>query len=142
MSSRLFQRIREELALCYNVYSFQSFLSGSGVSGVYLGTRPGWSDRSIDAVSQEFGRLAEGGLAEEELEQTKRQVKGHVMLSLESTGARLHRLVGYALFDEPFLTLDQILARIDEVTPAGVRKAASTYFRPERQLVLRLGPRD
>lgn len=140
MSSRLFQRVREELALAYTVYSFQSFYSRKGIAGVYVGTRPDWGDRAVEAIKGEYRRLAEDGLGADELEQTKKQVKGQIMLSLESTGSRLSRLAGFALHDEPYLSLNELLARVDGVTVDDVQAVAGEYFTPERQLVVRLGP--
>jgi predicted Zn-dependent peptidase len=140
MSSRLFQKVREELGLCYAIYSFQSFYNVSGVAGVYVGTRPATAQKAIDAVRRELARLAELGLPADEIEQTKRQVKGQIMLSLESTGARLYRLASFALHEEPFLGLDGLLARIDAVTADDLARVAAEYYRPERQFVLRLGP--
>jgi predicted Zn-dependent peptidase len=140
MSSRLFQRIREELALAYTVFSYQSFYTRSGHAGVYVGTRPGWEGRALDAVREEYARLASGGLGPDELEQTRQQVKGQIMLSLESTGARLYRLAGFALHGEPYLDLDGLLARVDAVTRDEVAGAAAAFFDPDRQLVLTLGP--
>lgn len=140
MSSRLFQRVREELALAYTVYSFQSFYTRKGSTGVYVGTRPGWDDRAVEAIRGEYRRLAEEGLRDDELEQTRKQVKGQIMLSLESTGSRLYRLASFALHDEPYLSLDELLARVDAVTSDEVREVAAEFFAPERQLVVRLGP--
>ena len=140
MSSRLFQRIREKLGLAYSVFSFQSFYSQAGISGVYVGTRPEWGDQALEAILEEYRRLAADGLTAEELAQTKQQVKGQVMLSLESTGARLFRLAGFAVYDEPFLTLDELLALIDGITSEDVARAASKYFDADRQFTLCLGP--
>lgn len=140
MSSRLFQRVREELALAYTVYTFQSFYSRAGISGVYVGTRPGWGEKAVEAIREELARVAREGLPGDELARTKSQVKGQIMLSLESTGARLYRLAGFALHDEPFLTLDELLARVDAVTEAEVSEAAVACFHPDRQFVLQLGP--
>lgn len=140
MGSRLFQRIREELALAYTVYSFQSFHSVAGAAGVYVGTRPEWADRAFDALQEEHGKLAREGLGETELREVKDQVKGQVMLSLESTSARLYRLAAFALFDEPYRTLDQLLETIEGVTRDRVAEVAARVFDPERQTVLRLGP--
>lgn len=140
MSSRLFQRIREELALAYAVYSFQSFYHHAGVSGVYVGTRPGWDDRAVDVILEEFATVAREGLPDDELEQTKRQVKGQIMLSLESPEARLYRLAGFALHDEPYLTLDELLGRVESVQRDDVAEVAGEFFAPDRQLVVRLGP--
>ncbi len=140
MSSRLFQRVREELGLAYAVYSFQSFYSDSGQVGVYVGTRPEWADRAVEVVRGELGKVAREGLTAQELDDAKGQVKGQLMLSLESSGARLHRLAGFALYDEPFLTLDELIARVEAVTLDQVAEVAAEFLDPERQVVLRLGP--
>jgi predicted Zn-dependent peptidase len=140
MSSRLFQRVREELGLAYAVYSFQSFYADAGVTGVYLGTRPEWADRAEAAVADELARIAADGLTAEELADTKGQVKGQVVLSLESATARLHRLAGTELYGEPFRTLDEIAALVDAVQLDEVASLAAAYCPPAEQSVLRLGP--
>ncbi len=140
MSSRLFQRIREELALAYTVYTFQSFYRRAGVSGIYVGTRPEWGGRAVEAIQEELDRVVREGLPPEELDAVKSQVKGQVMLSLESTTARLFRLAGFALYGQPYLTLDELLGRIDEVDPDQVLEVADRFFSPNRQFTLRLGP--
>ncbi|MDP2958588.1 MAG: pitrilysin family protein [Longimicrobiales bacterium] len=140
MSSRLFQKVREELGLCYTVFTHQTFYADCGVGGVYVGSRPATEERAVGAIREELAKVASEGLPAEELEQTKEQVKGQVMLSLESTGARLYRLTSFALNDEPWMGLDELLARVDAVTPRDVLEAADRYFHPARQLVLRLGP--
>jgi predicted Zn-dependent peptidase len=142
MSSRLFQRVREELGLCYSVYTYQSFYSAAGVGGVYVGTRSATAAEAVDVVLEELARVARDGLAPHELDQVRQQVKGQVMLSLESTGARLHRLTAFALHDEPFLGLDDLLGRLDAVTDEEVSVLAGRYFDPTRQLITRLGPSD
>jgi len=142
MSSRLFQRVREELALVYSVFTFQSFYSRAGISGVYLGTRPSSADQAVEAVRSELDKVAQSGMTEEELGQIKQQVKGQIMLSLESTGARLYRLAAFALHEEPFTTLDQLLGKIDGVTENAVAEIASEFFSPEGQFLLRLGPQE
>jgi predicted Zn-dependent peptidase len=140
MSSRLFQRVREELGLAYAVFTFQSFYSRGGVSGVYLGTRPATAEKAAEAVREELERVARDGLPPEELEQTKQQLKGQIMLSLESTGSRLYRLASFALHNEPFLTLDQVLKKLERVTSQQVSEAAKDFFDPKGLLLLSLGP--
>jgi predicted Zn-dependent peptidase len=140
MSSRLFQRVREELALCYSVYTYQSFYSSAGVSGVYVGTRPATAATAASAVREELAKVAAEGLPESELDQVKRQVKGQIVLSLESSGARLHRLASFALHDEPLTSLGELLDKIDAVTGDDVRRVAPGAFGPDRQLEFRLGP--
>jgi len=140
MSSRLFQSVREELGLCYSVFTFQSFYRRAGVTGVYVGTRPATADRAAEAVRAEMARAVEEGLSPEELSRIKQQVKGQIMISLESTSARLYRLASFALYEEAFLDLDDFLAQIDAVTPDDVLRVARAYFDPEKHLELRLGP--
>jgi predicted Zn-dependent peptidase len=140
MSSRLFQRVREELGLAYTIYSFQSFYAEGGLAGVYVGTRPDTADLAVEEVKKELGQLAANGLPADELAAVKNQTKGQVLLSLESTSARLHRLAGVALYAEPYLTLDEICARIDAVTADEVAEICGEYYAPELQNVIRLGP--
>ena len=140
MSSRLFQRVREELGLAYAVYSFQTFFRQCGAAGIYLGTRPEWADRAQAVVEEELLRLTRSGLSGDEIEDTKGQVKGQLVLSLESSGARLHRLAGTALFDEPFRTVDQVIAAVDAVSQDEIAALAAEFFDPDQQNVIRLGP--
>lgn len=140
MSSRLFQRVREELGLAYAVYSYQSFYREAGVTGVYVGTRPEWAEKATAVIREELGRLAREGLTPDELDDVKGQVKGQMVLALESTGSRLQRLAGCALYDEPYLGLDMLVARVDAVTRDEVAALAAEYFDPDKQVVLRLGP--
>jgi predicted Zn-dependent peptidase len=140
MSSRLFQRVREELGLAYTIYSFQSFYARGGMSGVYMGTRPEAADRALEEVQGELGRLAASGLVEDELRAVKNQTKGQVVLSLESPSARLQRLAGVALYEEPYLKLDEICARIEAVDGEEVAAICREYYAPEKQTIVRLGP--
>jgi predicted Zn-dependent peptidase len=140
MSSRLFQKVREESGLCYSVFTYQSFYAGCGVGGVYVGTRPATEERAVEAIREELARVAGAGLPPEELDQAKQQLKGQVMLSLESTGARLYRLTAFALNDEPWMGLDELLAAVEAVPVEEVAELAGRYFHPDRQLVMRLGP--
>lgn len=140
MSSRLFQRVREELGLAYNIYSYQAFYRFAGVSGIYVGTRPEWADRAEAVIREELEVLARDGLSVEELDDAKGQVKGQIVLSLESSNARMHRLVATALFDEPFRSVDEVMQCVDAVTLDEVAAIAAEYFAPDRQTVLRLGP--
>lgn len=139
MSSRLFQRVREKEGLAYAVYSFQAFHEGGGVEGVYLGTRPDSADRAAAVVNEELALLAREGLSTAELSQVKEQVKGQVVLSLDSAGSRLYRLAGYALRGEDVRTPEEVLARIDQVSADQVSEVAAEFFDPASYLSLRLG---
>ena len=140
MSSRLFQRVREELALAYAVFSFQTFYSRAGSAGVYVGTRPETADRTLETILAEYRHLYEDALSQSELDQTKSQASGQLVLAMESTSARLLRAVGFALRGEPYRDLDDSLGRIGAVTMDQVKNACSRYFNPDDQYVLSLGP--
>jgi predicted Zn-dependent peptidase len=140
MSSRLFQRVREELGLAYAVYAYQQLFQSAGVAGVYVGTQPGTADRAAEAIRAEYRRLAREGLSADDLEMGKQQLKGQVTLSLESPTSRMSRLATSALHGEPYRPLDAILAEIDQVSPDEIAALTSEFFDPDRQTVVRLGP--
>ena len=97
MSSRLFQRVREELGLAYAVFGYQQFYQTAGISGVYVGTQAETADQACGRRPAEYARLASEGLPAEELAGGKQQLKGQIMLSLESPMSRMHRLAGVEL---------------------------------------------
>ena len=140
MSSRLFQRVREELGLAYAVYTFQCFHPDAGTHGVYVGTAPSTADSSREAIREELDRLARESLTPEEIAAGKSQLKGQVTLSLESVSSRMYRAAGVALYDEPFRTLDEVLALIDAITPDEVAAVCRDFYAPENQTVVSLGP--
>jgi predicted Zn-dependent peptidase len=142
MSSRLFQRIREELGLAYAIFAYKHFYQGSGQLGVYVGTQPATAERAVQAIGDEYGRLAREGLPSSELVNGKQQLKGQIMLSLESPAARMARLAGFVLYDDRYRPLDEMLAEIDRITPDELSAVAEEFFAPERQTVLRLGPEN
>ncbi|WP_419161856.1 M16 family metallopeptidase [Candidatus Palauibacter sp.] len=141
MSSRLFQRIRETRGLAYSVYSFHALHARAGHVGAYVGTRPETAGEAREALTEELALLAREGLTGDELDDTRSQLKGQFLISLESPVSRMNRLAGIALYEHPYLTLDQVAARIDEVNRAQCLEAAA-YFSPERLATLELSPGD
>lgn len=140
MSSRLFQRIREEMGLAYAVYAYQNLYQSTGVSGVYVGTQPSTADQAAEAIAREYELLAADGLTEQELTEGKQQLKGQIMLSLENPISRMNRLAAVALHQDRYRPLDELLAEIDAVTDDDIKALCREYFAPERQTVMRLGP--
>jgi predicted Zn-dependent peptidase len=140
MSSRLFQRVREELGLAYAVYGYQSFHVDTGVHGVYVGTAPETTRDATSAILEELGKVARDGLTAADLESAKSQVKGQLTLSLESPSSRMYRAAGTELYGEPWHTLDEVLAIIDAITLEETASVAQEFFDPARQTVLSLGP--
>jgi predicted Zn-dependent peptidase len=140
MSSRLFQRVREELGLAYAVFGYKHFYQSSGQLGVYVGAQTSTADQAIAAIREEYDRLAREGLPATELAHGKQQLKGQIMLSLESPMARMGRLAGFTLHDDRYRPLDEMLAEIDAVTSDDIAEVAAEFFPAERQTVVRLGP--
>ena len=140
MSSRLFQRIREELGLAYAIYAFTSFYRQVGVVGVYVGTQPKTAARAVAAIREEYAKFAREGLTGAALADAKQQTQGQLMLSLESPSARMYRLAGSPVYDEPYQSLDAMLATVAALTEDEVASVAAEFFDPERQTVVWLGP--
>jgi predicted Zn-dependent peptidase len=140
MSSRLFQRIREELGLAYAVYAYTSFYRGIGSLGTYVGTQPKTAAQAADAIRAEYARLAREGLGGEALAEAKRQTMGQLVLGLESPTARMYRLAGAPLYGESYRSLDDLLATVERLTPDEVGQVAAEFFDPARQTVVWLGP--
>jgi len=140
MSSRLFQRVREELGLAYSVYTFQTFYATCGVQGVYVGTAPKTADAALEAIEQELAAVVDAGLSEEEIGQGKGQLKGQITLSLESPTARMYRAAGVDLYGEPYRTLDEMLALVDAIEAKTIQGLAREFLAPANQTVVSLGP--
>ena len=140
MSSRLFQRIREELGLAYAVHTFQSFHPDTGIAGVYVGTSPETAALATAAIEEELDKLATHSLTEEEIRAGKSQLKGQVTLSLESVTSRMYRAAGVALYREPYRSLEETLALIDGITAETLAQVCAEFYPSSRQTVLSLGP--
>lgn len=140
MSSRLFQRVREQLGLAYAVYAFHQFFQLTGMCGVYVGTQPATAQQAVDEIRSEMALLARDSLSAEELASAKRQVKGQLVLSVESPLSRMYRIAGTALYGERYRSLDEVLAEVEAITPEQVAEVAATCYAPERQAVVWLGP--
>ncbi|MBB6672862.1 M16 family metallopeptidase [Cohnella nanjingensis] len=116
MSSRLFQEIREKRGLAYSVYSYHTSYADSGLFTVYAGTAPKQTQDVYDLTMELLGEISAKGLSEAEVNRGKEQLKGNLILSLESTSSRMNRLGKNELMLGRHLTLDQMIERIDAVT--------------------------
>jgi len=128
MSSRLYQIIREKHGYAYSVYSFVSMLSDTGMFGAYIGTDKKNIEKAIGLVHRELKKLKEKPVSRAELERTKSQIKGTMMLGLENMSGRMIRLGSAELYFESYVTLDTVLKRIDGVTPEAIRDVAVDLF--------------
>lgn len=129
MSSRLFQEIREERGLAYSVYSYHSAYQEAGTFTVYTGTAPEHVGKVFDIVTNVMHDISETGITAQELNKGKEQLKGSLMLSLESTNSRMSRLGKNELLLSRHLSLDEITARIDKVNHDSILQVARDMFR-------------
>ena len=139
-SSRLFQEIRERRGLAYSVFCFSNLYAHTGEVGVYLGTRPENLEEALAVMARELSRYVEDPASAAELERSRENLKGRVVLALESTGARMSRLGTSIMNEQPILSVDEIIERIDAVGIADVSELASELFTPARLSVAGVGP--
>jgi predicted Zn-dependent peptidase len=139
MSSRLFQTIREERGMAYSIYSDLSPYRDTGTLCVYAGTSAGKALEVVDLILAEFRKLKETPLSDEELTRAKDQVKGNILLGLESSNSRMANLARQEMYFHQFFTVDEVIARIDEVEAGQVQAMAQRLFDPERIAVTLLG---
>ena len=131
-SSRLFQEVRERRGLAYSVFSFQTLFAQTGQLGIYLGTRPDNVAPALQVVADELALLRRDGFTADELERSKENVKGRMVLSLESTAARMNRLGSAVLNGMPLLSLDEAVERIEAVTLDDLTQLTEELLAPER----------
>jgi predicted Zn-dependent peptidase len=141
MSSRLFQAIREERGLAYNVYSYRSPYQGVGDFAVYAGTAPSRADEVLELIVQELDRMALSGPTEEELVAARSHIRGATALGLEDSGARMSRLGRSQLSHGRVPSLAELDAQIAAVTREDLARVSALVLGGPRTLVV-LGPFD
>ncbi len=142
MSSRLFQTIREERGIAYSVFSDLSPYRDTGTLCVYAGTSANKAIETIDLILIELRKLKEEILPDEELTRAKDQLKGNILMGLESSNSRMANLARQEIYFGQFFTAEEIAARIDAVEAAQVQAMAQRLFDPDRIAVTLLGRLD
>ncbi len=140
MSSRLFQAIRERAGLAYSVFSFADFASDAGLLATYMAVSPARTGEAIRHTLDEYVGLISKGCTEEELENTKMQLKGNLLLAMESVTARMNRLARNEIHESRFIGVEELVERIDSVTTDDIRRLAASYLDPETLTLVSLGP--
>ena len=141
-SSRLFQEIREKRGMAYSVYSFASQYSDSGQIGLYVGTREENLVECLTIAARELADVAAGNVRPGELERAKENLKGRMLLSLESTSNRMSRLGKSLISDTELLSLEELVAKVDAVTVEDVAELAGTLLRLEGLSAVGIGASD
>jgi len=139
MSSRLFQNIRERQGLAYSIYSDLNPYRDTGCLAVYAGTSLASASKVVQSVVQEFRKMKTEVVPEEELRRAKAQLKGSLMLSLESSTSRMSNLARQEMYFDRFYDLDELIERIEAVTVEDLTHLANEFFKPESVAVTVLG---
>ena len=139
MSSRLFQNIRERQGLAYSIYSDLNPYRDTGCLAVYAGTSLASASKVVQSVVSEFRKLKTEPVPDEELRRSKAQLKGSLMLSLESSTSRMSNLARQEMYFDRFYDLDELIEKIEAVTAEDLTGLAREFFRPESVAVTALG---
>ncbi|RSL33213.1 insulinase family protein [Salibacterium salarium] len=136
MSSRLFQNIREEKGLAYSVFSYHASFLDSGLLTVYAGSGLEQLDEMFEATMKTIQDVKANGLTVKELENGKEQLKGNIMLGLESTSSRMSRNGKNELVLGHHRPLDEVLQRIEAVSLEDIKRTAKYVFQSDYSLSL------
>ena len=128
MSSRLFQSVREKQGLAYAIYSELNPYRDTGCMAIYAGTSRENAPKVVESVMAEFRTLKSEPVTDEEIRRAKDQLKGSLMLSLESSTARMSNLARQELYFDRFYSMDEIIARVEQVTKDSLMQLAQQYF--------------
>jgi len=140
ISSRLFQKVREERGLAYNIYSYYFSFEDTGITGIYAASNASNISEIIKLSIAECENIVAKGVGEEELSIAKENLKGNYMLSLESMNSRMIKLAKQEMFFGKFYGLDNILNEIDSVTSEDLQKLMKLMYKAEKLSAVVLGP--
>jgi predicted Zn-dependent peptidase len=141
-SSRLFREVREKRGLAYSVGSYTQQYVDSGLIGLYVGTREDNVQEACEIIGRELASVHTDGITDDELARAKEHVKGRMVLSSESTAARMGRIGKSVLFDTPLLTLDELLEKVDGVTSQDVAELARELYAPDSLSAAAIAPSE
>ena len=141
-SSRLFQEIREQRGLAYAAVHVLLQYADTGQIGVYVGTREENLGECLRIVAEQIGHIVADGPRPDELDRAKENLKGRIMLSMESTSNRMSRLGKSLITDSELLDLDRILAEIEAVDAEAVARLAEVVLSTETLSVAAIGPSE
>ena len=139
MSSRLFQEIREKRGRAYSVYSFLSSYADGGCLGIYAGTSPQWIGEVITLIREQLDALHREGLRPEELTRVKNQLKGNLLLGLETTDNRMNRIARNEIYMGEDMSPEKVADLIEATTNDEIIALARRILRPEHYAVTLLG---
>ncbi len=140
MSSRLFQRVREQEGLAYSVYTYADFYRDAGIICAGMNVQPEMGRRAIAVTIEEFERVIREGVPGEELRSTQAQLKGSLLLGLESTSNRMNRIARNEMYEGRFVPVEELVEKVDAVRSEDVQRVAAELICRERLSLVALGP--
>ena len=139
-TSRLFETIREQEGLAYSIYTFHSSYWDTGMMGVYAAIAPENLDKTVDLVCAELKKVCAERVPEDEVSLNREQLKGGMLMALESTFNRMARMCKSYMYHGRILGIDEVVAAIDAVTADGLIALANERFTAEQTATIVLGP--
>ncbi|MCC6544292.1 MAG: insulinase family protein [Nitrospirae bacterium] len=140
MSSRLFQEVREKRGLVYSIYSYLSSFTDSGVINIYAGTGKESLSEVLELILKEIKKILRNGISRKEMNRVKNQMKGNLLLGLESTSNRMSRIARDEIYSGRFYTTDDINKEINSITPSQIQRLVNDLFKPDYLSLAILGP--
>jgi len=125
MNSRLFQELREKQGIAYSVYSFLDFYSDHGIFGVYCGVDTSKVEFSLELIRKEFMILSKNELSDVEINKLKKQLKGNLVLGLESSYSRMNRIAKMEIYLQKYYNLDEVIAELNKVNSIDIKNIAA-----------------
>ncbi len=139
MSSRLFQRVREQEGLAYSVYTYADSYNDTGIFCASMSVQPAHGRRALRLTLDEFDRVAQEGIPAAELESMKAQVKGNLLLGVESTANQMSRIARSEIYSGRYVSLDEMIATVDRITAEDLRRLAREVLSRDRLSLVALG---
>jgi predicted Zn-dependent peptidase len=142
MSSRLFQRVREEEGLAYSIFTYSDSYRDAGIFCASMCVLPDHGRRALRLTLEEFQRVAEQGVPPDELRSVKAQIKGSLLLGLESSSHRMNRIARSEIYFGRLIPLDELIAEVDAITSEDVQRVAGGLLARNRLSLVALGQTD
>lgn len=138
-SSRLFQKVREEAGLAYSVYSYISSYDNAGVFGIYAGTSYDNVGEVFDIIKDQLTDIKQNSVTDDELKRAKEQIKGHMLMSLEGTSARMMRIGKSELFFDRLVSIKELVSGLEKVKKDNIQEIAEKSFNPDKIAIAVIG---
>ncbi len=140
MSSRLFQEVREQNGLAYSIYSYVTSYRDTGLFTIYAGTDPSNAVEVVRLVIKELKKIKTEGITAAEEQRVKNQIKGNLILSLESSNSHMSRIARQEIYFGKYLSMDDIIKGVEQVTGEQVQQLAQKLFTQDNISLTILGP--